>query len=72
LYEAGLIAKDRPILNISGSDLRTAYLSGAVLRGAILHKAKGWTEEQLTAARSPKGATMPNGQKYEDWLKSQP
>jgi hypothetical protein len=31
---------------------------------------KGVTEEQLEAAKSLKGATMPNGQEYEDWLKS--
>jgi hypothetical protein len=24
----------------------------------------------LTAARSLEGATMPNGQKYEEWIKS--
>ena len=27
-------------------------------------------KQQLEAAKSLKGATMPNGQKYEDWLKS--
>jgi hypothetical protein len=26
-------------------------------------------EEHLSAAESLEGATMPNGQKYEDWLK---
>jgi len=25
--------------------------------------------DQLRAARSLEGATMPNGQKYEDWIK---
>jgi hypothetical protein len=34
-----------------------------------------WTDDQLDAyrldaAKSLEGATMPNGQKYEDWLKS--
>jgi transposase len=33
-------------------------------------KAEEWTEEQLTAAASLEGASMPNGQKYEGWLKS--
>jgi hypothetical protein len=28
------------------------------------------SEEQLRSAKSLEGATMPNGQKYEDWLKS--
>ena len=28
------------------------------------------TDKQLDQARSLEGATMPNGQKYEDWLKS--
>jgi uncharacterized protein YjbI with pentapeptide repeats len=62
-------------LNLRGADLRGANLSGTDLRGANLsgtnlYEATGWTEEQLTAAWSLEGATMPNGQKYEDWLKS--
>jgi hypothetical protein len=28
------------------------------------------TDEQIAAAYSLEGATMPNGQNYEDWLKS--
>ena len=33
--------------------------------------ALGFTNEELEQqAASPEGATMPNGQKYEDWLKS--
>jgi uncharacterized protein YjbI with pentapeptide repeats len=47
-----------------------ADLTDANLTDADLTDAKGWTREQLTAARSLKGATMPNGQKYEDWLKA--
>ena len=31
--------------------------------------ATGWTAEQLEQAKSLKDAYMPNGQKYEDWLK---
>jgi hypothetical protein len=34
------------------------------LRGAI-----NWTEKQLSQAAYLDDATMPNGQKYEDWLK---
>jgi uncharacterized protein YjbI with pentapeptide repeats len=57
------------------ADLSRAYLSGADLTDADLTDAdltdaKGWTTEQLTAAGSLKGATMPNGQKYEEWLKN--
>jgi len=60
---------------LQDADLSNAYLSGADLTDANLTdadliEAKGWTMEQLTAARSLEGATMPNGQKYEDWLKS--
>jgi hypothetical protein len=62
------------------ADLRKADLSRAVLSRAKLHRsdlreadlsgAKGWTEEQLAEAKFLNGATMPNGQKYEEWLKS--
>jgi len=52
------------------ADLEGTYLEGTDLRGADLSEAKGWTAEQLSAAKSLEGATMPNGQKYEDWLKS--
>jgi uncharacterized protein YjbI with pentapeptide repeats len=50
--------------NLSAADLREADLSGANLSGA-----KGVTNNQLRAARSFEGVTLPNGQKYEDWLK---
>ena len=45
------------------ADLRYADLSGANLTDAYV------SEEQLDSAKSLKGATMPNGRKYEDWLK---
>ncbi len=46
-------------------------LSGANLSGANLSGAVGITKEKLEQqAKSLKGATMPNGQEYEDWLKS--
>src|SRR5215217_1755018 len=44
--------------DLSGVDLSDAYLEGAKV-----------TEEQLEQASSLEGATMPNGQKYEDWIK---
>jgi uncharacterized protein YjbI with pentapeptide repeats len=56
--------------NLTEANLRETTLIGADLRGADLRGAKGWTEEQLTAAKSLERATMPNGQKYEEWLKS--
>jgi cell division protein FtsB len=43
----------------------------ANLKGANLEGAEGVTNEELVQeAETLKGATMPNGQKYEDWLKS--
>jgi hypothetical protein len=46
------------------ADLRRADLSQANLKGA-----QGWTHEQLDQAKSLKGATMPDGRPYEDWVK---
>jgi uncharacterized protein YjbI with pentapeptide repeats len=55
--------------------LTSAFLSGASLGGANLSRASltaalGWTLEQSIAADSLEGATMPTGQKYEDWIKT--
>jgi len=51
-------------------DLDDADLSGADLSGANLSRAEGITNEELDQqAASLEGATMPNGQKYEEWLK---
>jgi uncharacterized protein YjbI with pentapeptide repeats len=47
-----------------GADLTNADLSNANLTGAKV------TSEQLAKAKTLEGATMPNGQRYEDWLKS--
>jgi len=54
--------------DLSGADLRGANLRGANLRGTVLTNAQV-TEEQLREVESLEGATMPNGQNYEDWLK---
>jgi uncharacterized protein YjbI with pentapeptide repeats len=58
--------------NLSRADISGANLSGANLPSALLSRAypsiaKELTQEQLDQAPSLKGATMPNGQKYEDW-----
>jgi uncharacterized protein YjbI with pentapeptide repeats len=56
--------------NLSGAVLAKANLSGAVLANANLSGAEGITNEELEQqAKTLEGATMPNGQKYEDWLK---
>jgi Pentapeptide repeats (8 copies) len=84
LSEADLSETKLYKAHLSGADLRDADLSdvlrfvnlnyanliGANLSGANLSNAKGWTVEQLLAAASLKGATMPNGQQYEHWIES--
>jgi uncharacterized protein YjbI with pentapeptide repeats len=65
LQRADLEGADLREVNLRSADLTLVNLSGADLRGA-----EGVTEEQLEQAKSLEGATMPNGQKYEDWLKS--
>ncbi len=78
LGEAALIRRVEgrgPIINLSGAelsyaDLRGADLSGAYVYQADLSEAEGISNEKLEQqAASLEGATMPNGQKYEDWLK---
>jgi len=58
-----------------GADLGGACLYKTDLRGADLEGASGITNEKLaervSGSKFLEGATMPNGQKYEDWLKSQ-
>ena len=55
---------------LSGADLSQTDFSNADLRGAELTGCMGITNEELEKQTSSlKGATMPNGQKYEDWLK---
>jgi uncharacterized protein YjbI with pentapeptide repeats len=69
LSDANLSGANLSDADLSDANLRNANLTYADLSYANLVEAKFWTEEQLTAARSLKGATMPNGQQYEDWLK---
>ena len=75
LYEADLVLRNegsqpitKPIISLDGADLEGAYLRAADLRKADLSAQD--PKQQLEAAKSLKGAIMPNGQKYEDWLKS--
>src|SRR5215208_2631945 len=57
--------------SLLGADLRDANLLGADLRDANLIGADGITNAELEQQTvSLEGADMPNGQKYEDWLKS--
>jgi uncharacterized protein YjbI with pentapeptide repeats len=81
LYGADLTNADLSSADLTGADLTgedhltsedfpwSADLTNADLSHANLTDAKV-TPEQLAAAKTLKGATMPNGQKYEDWLKS--
>ena len=79
LSEANLGGADLRGAHLIEADLRGAHLVKAKLGGAKLVKANmsganlegasGWTEEQLRATEALEGATMPNGQKYEYWLR---
>jgi hypothetical protein len=72
-----LPATDLSHANLSGATLDGTSLVGADLSYANLIDAKGLTNEVLkqqspgSSPRTLKGATMPNGQKYEDWLKDE-
>src|SRR5215218_6584711 len=57
--------------SLIGADLSDANLIGANLENANLSGADGITNAELEQQTvSLEGADMPNGQKYEDWLKS--
>ena len=71
LSNVGLLKKPKPTGQQLFIDLGGANLSDAVLSNADLSDATGVDIEELERqAASLEGATMPNGQKYEDWLKS--
>jgi uncharacterized protein YjbI with pentapeptide repeats len=63
-----------PRADLSGADLSGVDLTGADLSGAILTGATGVSCHQAEGgeggAKPLDSATMPNGQKYEDWLKA--
>jgi uncharacterized protein YjbI with pentapeptide repeats len=69
LRSANLREADVSEATLRATDLTAANLSNANLRGADLNGAEGVTDDQLSETTSLEGATMPNGQKYEDWLK---
>src|SRR5215210_6238810 len=68
LSDANLSEADLSYDTLSSANLQGANLSDANLTGANLSNAKV-SSEQLAETKSLEGATMPNGQKYEDWLK---
>jgi uncharacterized protein YjbI with pentapeptide repeats len=73
LFNANLRNADLRNVNLEEANLLRADLSGADLRQDEAMPGRMSEEEvkRLTRqAASLKGATMPNGQKYEDWLKS--
>jgi hypothetical protein len=70
LHEANLMGANLNKANLVGANLLGANLQVADLTAANLQGAEV-TDEQLADTRSLEGATMPNGQKYEDWLKDQ-
>jgi uncharacterized protein YjbI with pentapeptide repeats len=71
LSYADLSHADLSHADLSHADIRGTKLSHADLSGANLSGASGITNKELKQHLvSLEGATMPNGQKYEDWLKS--
>jgi Pentapeptide repeats (8 copies) len=81
LFDANLRNADLHRADLTDADLTDADLSNASLSDADLSHAKGVTNEQLRAAISLEGATMPDGQilksdnnpdgpTLEDWIKS--
>jgi uncharacterized protein YjbI with pentapeptide repeats len=72
LSRSKLNGVDLRMADLSNANLSEADLSGAKLYEANLSDAKGITNEKLEQqVGALERATMPNGQKYEDWLKSQ-
>jgi uncharacterized protein YjbI with pentapeptide repeats len=69
LQEAKLHEANLRGAKLQGANLFRANLYQADLKLADLSDALRWTEDQLAAARHLGGATMPDGQKYEDWRK---
>jgi uncharacterized protein YjbI with pentapeptide repeats len=74
LENTKLTGADLTSANLHKVDLRRTRLNQATMRGTNLRGAAGLSdkalEHKLKKAKTLEGATMPNGQKYEDWLKS--
>jgi uncharacterized protein YjbI with pentapeptide repeats/membrane protein implicated in regulation of membrane protease activity len=68
LTKADLRWADLSRASLVGASLIQANLEDATLDKANLTGTLGLTEEQLTAAKSLTGATLPFGHKWEDWL----
>jgi uncharacterized protein YjbI with pentapeptide repeats len=64
---ANLSDADLSAANLSDANLRKAVLRRANLSRANLSGATGFSNEQIAATESLEGATMPDGQKYENW-----
>jgi uncharacterized protein YjbI with pentapeptide repeats len=72
LRNIALSGSNLSFANLSDADLSAANLSDANLRKAVLRRANlsgatGFSNEQIAATESLEGATMPDGQKYENW-----
>ena len=67
LFGASLVRANLQGAYLEGVNLQGAELYGANLQVAFLLEAKV-TGEQLANTLSLRRATMPDGQKYEDWL----
>ena len=68
LRGANLRWADLSMANLSMANLSNTYLRDANLTLTNLSGAQGASEKRLAECESLKGATLPNGQKYEEWL----
>jgi hypothetical protein len=77
LYESGLVMKGQVVVDLKGADLSAANLGLTDLSAANLHRAdlsaaivsRADLREAHLRGADLTNATMPNGQKYEEWLK---
>src|SRR5215210_6591103 len=70
LREANLWKADLSRANLREAFLIDSYLSETDLSRADLRDIDATNEQLEEQSASLKGATMPNGQKYEEWLKN--
>jgi hypothetical protein len=70
LNEANLANASSEGANLEGAGMYKADLLGTKLHRANLEGVQGITDEQLAECHILVGAIMPDGQKYEDWLKT--